>query len=247
MTTVPFNERKLTGPMARERIHSIDRLIDGIPLFAGLNDSARQHIVDGAAVLEFQPGSTIWQAGGMAECLHVILHGEVHIVRGSDGRQHVVHSEGCGAVVGDVPLFDGGTYPATALAFTRVSTVRIPKDSLFAAMGFDPLLSWTLLHGLASRVRILVDALSLATLRTVRSRVARHLLARACAGGDRRRIVTLGCTHAILAERLGTVRETVSREMARLRRDGVLRSAGRGGYEILNFEALERLAADVPR
>jgi CRP-like cAMP-binding protein len=55
-------------------------------------------------------------------------------------------------------------------------------------------------------------------------------------------VVHLGLTQGELAEELGTVREIVVRGLGALRRQGVIRSLGRGQIEILAREQLRRAA-----
>ena len=47
----------------------------------------------------------------------VLLQGRVRAVRVRDGRETVLHRSGPGATLGEVPLFDGGDYPATSYNF----------------------------------------------------------------------------------------------------------------------------------
>ena len=54
--------------------------------------------------------------------------------------------------------------------------------------------------------------------------------------------ITLGATQAEVAEELGTVREVVVRSLRELREEGVLTSAGRGGYRVLDLQALQERA-----
>jgi hypothetical protein len=51
-------------------------------------------------------------------------------------------------------------------------------------------------------------------------------------------------TQGELAEELGTVREVVVRGLQRMRREGVLRAAGSGRFEILDREAMGRIAEE---
>lgn len=214
--------------------------ITGIGPFARLSSEARDIIRRGSTTREYGADQALWIAGSVPDGIYVILEGSVRIVRGAGGRQHVVHAEEAGAVIGEVPLFDGGPYPATALARSRTSCLFVPREVLVQAIAADPSLAWTLLRGLSQRIRVLVEGLSSATLRTVRARLAGHLLERS--GPEARPVVTLGGSHADIAERLGTVREVVSRELSTLRRGGIVRTAGRRGYEILDRATLEDIA-----
>ncbi len=220
---------------------AVEQIVDRLDTFTGLNVSARARIVRNAVLRWCDAGETLWLTGDTPRGLYVIVEGSIRIIRGIGGRQHVVHAEGPGATIGEVPLFDGGTYPATAVAAERTRCLFVPRDALLAAMGADPRLAWELLSQLGRRVRALVDQLYRTTLWTVRSRLAARLMARSVdAGGSH--TITLGSPQSALAEELGTVREVLARELATLRRHGVIRSVGKGKLEILKPEALTRLA-----
>ncbi len=220
---------------------ALEQIVNRLEPFTSLNVSARARIARNAVLRRFDAGETLWLTGDTPRGFYVIVEGCVRIVRGTGGRQHVVHAEGSGATIGEVPLFDGGTYPATAVAAEPTHCLFVPRDTLLAAMGADPQLAWELLSRLGRRVRGLVDQLYRTTLWTVRSRLAAYLMARSADTGGSRTI-TLGSPQTTLAEELGTVREVLARELATLRGHGVIRTVGRGKLEILKPEALSRLA-----
>ncbi|HEV2147617.1 MAG TPA: helix-turn-helix domain-containing protein [Longimicrobiaceae bacterium] len=97
-------------------------------------------------------------------------------------------------------------------------------------------MAFALLARLAGRVRGLVERLDGVAARSVESRLAAYLLVRhrEAEGGP----FTLGATQAEVAEELGTVREVVVRGLGALGRRGVLRSAGRGRWEVADEGAL---------
>lgn len=234
------------GFSRRDGSHSadIEQALNRLDLFSTLNAGARELILRHGITRSHGANEVLWLAGDTAQGLHIILDGSVRIMRGGAGRQHVVHAERAGATIGEVPLFDEGQYPATAITVTPTRCLFLPRDVLQAAMAADPGLAWALLARLGRRVRVLVDRLHSATLLTVRSRLAGHLLENARTSDTPRRFATLGGTQTEVAEQLGTVREVVARELARLRRKGLIAAAGRGRYEILDVAALERLLAD---
>ena len=170
----------------------------------------------------------------------VVLTGSVRIYRSdADGRRHLVHREGAGVVLGEVPLFDAGPYPASAETEAAVTALLVTPVALDAAIAADPQLAHGLLEGLARRVRILVDRLAALNTLDVRGRLARHILERTNAADDGP--FTLKSTQARQAEDLGTVREVVVRHLGFLRRHGILRREGRGRYRVANRAALEAL------
>jgi CRP-like cAMP-binding protein len=51
------------------------------------------------------------------------------------GRAHVVHEEGPGGTLGEVPLFDGGGYPATAIAQAATRCAVYTPQGLAESLG----------------------------------------------------------------------------------------------------------------
>ncbi|MGE0352497.1 MAG: Crp/Fnr family transcriptional regulator [Gemmatimonadales bacterium] len=211
-------------------------------LFAGLSAEARRELAARGIKRRFGAGEALFRAGDMARGLFVIVEGEVRVVRGADGRQHVVHVEGPGGTLGEVPLLDGGGYPATAIA-TRPTRCQIfSREALEAAIRVDPGTAFVLLQALSARVRLLVDRLDRLATRSVGSRLARLLLRRHAdaQGGS----FTLGTTQHAVAEELGTVREVVVRALRALRQAGVVSSAGRGRLRVSDLESLREIAGE---
>lgn len=218
-----------------------ESVLDELSLFRDLNPAARREVAAGSVLLRKGVGEVLWRAGEPARGLVILLSGRVRIVRvGRAGRRQVIHREGPGATLGEVPLLDGGGYPATAEVEEPCCAVLLTPEGLEAALAADPRFARMLLAGLARRVRHLVDRLQALTMLDVRSRLARHLLDRAdAAAGD---VFSLGLSQAALADELGTVREVVVRNLKGLRQRGALLHDGRGRYRLGNRSVLEALA-----
>jgi len=208
-------------------------------MLANLNEAARRILEQHGSIRTFAAGEVLWTAGGQPQALLIVLEGTVRVVRARNGRQHVVHVERAGGTLGDVALFAETPYPATAIAATRARCMVIPPDVLYAAIAADPNLARVLLKRLAHRVQGLIGRLDRITHQNITSRVADHLLRRAA---DATASFTLGVTQQELAEELGTVRELVARSLAELRERGVIASAGRGRYQLLDGGLLRTLA-----
>ena len=218
-------------------------LLANSPFFAELSPEALATLAARAVQRKFADGEVLFTAGSQSRGLFVILEGRVRVLRGSpSGRQRVVHVEGVGGTLGEVPLFEGAGagYPATAVAATATRCAVIGRDALAAAMRDHPEVAWLLLRRLAARVRTLVEQLDRLAARDVGARLAEFLLSRVQALPDG--AVTLGASQADIAEELGTVREVLVRELRNLRTSGLIRSAGRGRYVIVDRSALEERA-----
>jgi CRP/FNR family transcriptional regulator len=210
-------------------------------LFSGISAAGRRELEARGVVRRFKAGEVLFSLGTPARGLFVIVEGRVRVTRGRHGRPHVVHEEGPGGTLGEVPLFDGGGYPATAVAREATRCVVYTPEVIAAAMAADPKVGWAIARALARRVRALVERLDRFAARDITSRLAAVLVERQRSGrGD----LTLGQTHQQLAEELGTVREVVVRSLRELRRRGAIASAGRGRYRVTDSRLLAAIAEE---
>ena len=212
--------------------------LDALPLFAGLSGATRRRMIDGAVERRYAAGATLFRAGTEAPGLYVILSGRVRVIRSREGRQHVVHTEGPGGTLAELPFFEEGVLPATAVATEPTRCLILNREALRAIMRDDSAVAWLLLRRLSARIRELVERLDRASTQGIPARLAAFLLTRS----DHAEPFTLGMTQAELAEELGTVREVIVRALAQLRDLGVVASAGRGRYVVRDLAALTKLA-----
>ena len=201
-------------------------------LFADLPDSVVVALAARALDVSFDTDAVIFIAGSAPRGWYVVLHGKVRVVRGRGARQHVIHTEIAGGTMGEVPLFSGGTHPATAIAAEPTRCALFTLPALQAAMAGSEAVSLMLLRRLALRARGLVERLDDRSSRSVQARLIEFLLGRPVVGASR--TISLGMTQQALAEELGTVREVVSRELRSLCRGGLIEAVGGGRYRFKN-------------
>jgi CRP/FNR family transcriptional regulator len=170
------------------------------------------------------------------------MSGRIRIFKSSrGGREQVLAIEGPARSVAELPVFDGGDYPASAVAVEPSETILILREDFRALCLENPELSLKLLQVVGSRLRQLVSLIEELSFTTLRSRLISWLLRRAKrAGRANGSGVTfgLGATHQEIASHIGTVRELVSRNMARLQAEGLIQVSG---HEVIipNQAALE--------
>jgi CRP/FNR family transcriptional regulator len=192
-----------------------------------------------ATPLRFKPDDTLFVAGSQPRGWWVVLDGRVRVVRGAGSRKHVVHTEGPGGTLGEVPLFARGTHPATATAAEPTVCALFDRQALESLLASNARVAQLLLERLAIRIRSLVERLDGRSVRSVGARLAEYLVARPVARGGS---ISIGMTQQALAEELGTVREVISRELRQLCDAGVIASRGGGRYAILDARQLRDIA-----
>jgi CRP/FNR family transcriptional regulator len=211
-----------------------------VPLLEGISEAACRALAARTVLRSYPAGETLFSAGQEARGMYLVTRGRVRVVKDGAGRRHVLHEEGPGGTLGEVPLFEGGGYPATATAVDDTTCLFLGRDAIAAAMGVDPELAWRFLGRLAARVRTLVERIDGLTARSVPQRLA-ALLAQRAENGGADAALTLGGTQQEVAEELGTVREVVVRAMRTLCAAGAIESLGRGRYRVRDPARLHEL------
>lgn len=195
-------------------------------LFAGLGEADLADILSLAQPLSFEPGGHIFGEGDTARGFYVVAGGTVKVYKLSPGgREQVIHHLGSGEAFGEVALFAGSTFPASAAALSAARVLFFPKEAFLAQVAARPALALNMIATLALRLRgfaALVEALAL---QDVAARVAAYLDELSRAQGALS--VTLPVTKAELAASLGMAQETLSRALRRLKEAGVVAVSGR--------------------
>ena len=90
-----------------------DRL-KGISFFQDLSPEPLALVCERMVRREVPAGSILFRKGEQARGVYVLVAGRVEIYRSTaDGREQVLHTETPIQSVAELPVFDGGTYPAS--------------------------------------------------------------------------------------------------------------------------------------
>jgi CRP/FNR family transcriptional regulator len=212
---------------------SIDKVaaLGRTALFKELDEGTLRALAARAIERRFKKDELLFVAGEEARGLFVIVEGAVRAFREStDGREQVIHVERAGATVAEVPVFDDGAFPSTVAAETDSILLFIDKRDVRQLCLEHPQIALAALKVLAGRLRRCAELVETLSLREVGQRLARLLLVEARTGGARTSeglAVTLSLTNQQIAARVGSVREVVSRALARLQQEKLIVLDGR--------------------
>ena len=203
-----------------------------LALFEGLRRRQLVRLAAIASSFQVRRGRVIFHQGEPAEGFYGIRSGRVKLYRlSSGGRQQVLHFFGAGDVFGEAAVFTGSTFPAFAQALADSRLIYIPKEPFVEALAGDPQLALNMLATISRYLRRFVGLVEELALRDVPMRLARYLLdlAGGEASADAREPleVRLPVSKTELAAHLGTVSETLSRTLGRLRDLGLVEVRGR--------------------
>ncbi len=206
------------------------RLLASVSIFQTLDDRALHQLAIRCVSREVGAGHVLFTMGEACRGLYVLASGRVRIYRvNPEGKEQVLRVELPGAAIAELPLFDGGVYPASAVATEASRLLFVPRDEFEGLIRSDPDFAMAVMRALGRRLRHLVTVTETLAFRDVAARLA-HLLAdfadQEGAKPNAPIVVRLRRTQEELAMELGTARESVSRAMKTLRTRGLVVSLG---------------------
>ncbi len=211
--------------MASERI-DIPGTLQRTALFAGLSEVEIRSLAARTVRKYFSAGELLFSEGEPCSGLHIIARGKVRIFKTSvNGREQVLGLETPGNSVAELPVFDGGPYPASVIAVEDSEIAFISRRDFHAYCMEHPEVAIKVLAVVGSRLRRLVGIIEELSFTTIRPRLISVLLKLAQSEGKQTSQgveFLLPATHQELASQLGTVRELVSRNLMRLQAEGQL-------------------------
>ncbi len=216
-------------------------------IFADLSEKELSFLAERTVPHDFTAGQIVFSEGEPCKGLYVVESGAVKIFKASaSGREQVLAIEGPGGSVAELPVFDGGAYPASAIAQSEARLLFVSKRDFQALCVEHPAVALKVLRVLGGRLRQLVGIIEELSFTTVRHRLAVLLLRLARRRGNptaRGVAFTLPGSNQDLASHIGTVRELVSRNLSRLQAEGLIKMEGK----TIVIPDVEALRAEVDR
>ena len=209
----------------------VETVLRKTPLFANLTEEEMSSLAVRVSKRHFERGALLFGEGDPCTGLFLVASGRIRIFKlSSAGREQVLAVEGPGSSFAELPVFDGGNYPAAASALEDTEVLFISRKDFQTFCREHPEVALKVIAVVGSRMRRLVGIIEDLSFTTVRHRLIALLLRLAQASGTASKEgvhVELTTTHQDLAAELGTVRELVSRNLSRLQAEGFLEVDGR--------------------
>jgi CRP/FNR family transcriptional regulator len=206
-------------------------LLKSVLIFSGLSELEFAFLAARVVPRTFGAGEMIFGEGEPCVGLYVVETGNVRIFKSSaGGREQVLSIDGPGGSIAELPVFDGGAYPASAQAITSSTLLFFSKKDFHSLCLQHPEVALKVLRVVGARLRRLVGIIEELSFTTVRHRLVAMLVRLAKSDGARQGsgvTLTLPANNNELAAQIGTVRELVSRNLSRLQAEGLIEMDGR--------------------
>lgn len=196
-----------------------------------------------ATAVDLAPGDPLFDEAEPAEHLFNVTAGTIKVYKLlADGRRQVTGFLSAGDFLG---LAHETTYAYSAEAVTPASLCRFPRRKLENLLQRYPKLESRLLGMAGHELAAAQEQMVLLGRKTAKEKIGSFLLAleRQAAGrGQPAGPVSVPMSRADIGDYLGLTTETVSRTFTQLKSSGVIRLLQGGRVELLDRDALARLA-----
>jgi CRP/FNR family transcriptional regulator, dissimilatory nitrate respiration regulator len=213
--------------------------LQGVPLFSALSKSELQELLRICLTRDYPAGSYVIQQEEIAESFYVILRGKVKIYNiSSQGDEQILHMYGPSQVFAEAAMLAGIKIPARVATLTDTTLLVVRRKALKELLAKNPELALTMMAGMAAKLREFNQLISQLSLQDVPARVASEILQQANRIG--KDTFKLAQSKQQLAAQIGTVPETLSRALKKLKDAGAIDVQG-PTITILDKSALEDL------
>lgn len=213
--------------------------MDNIRLFAGLPPSAKRELLARARHTAHASGDIIVHEGDPIESIIVVRTGRIKTYRStSDGEQHVLDVLHDGQALWHGLFLDNRTYGYSVSCLTPVRLCLIHRADVEQMLANHPDVAMGLIRMVCTELDRAEERIMMLSIRDPRRRLAEYLLARdrSCTGPE------IHLKLDDIASSVGLRPETVSRNIARFDREGLVRRMGRGRLLVLDREGLARVS-----
>src|SRR5580765_6057533 len=198
-------------------------------LFAGLSVQDLEKIAAVTVPKSLEKDDYLFRERDPAHGFYAVQSGAVSVHRvNAAGKEQIIHIFRPGETFAEAALATEQGYPADARAVESSQVLLIQKDGFLDLLRRQPELALRMLASMSSHLRVLVTQLEDLALKDVETRLANWLVKR-CPNPKSSQpvMIEIPTTKRVLAAELGTVSETLSRTLAKLREQKLLSVAGK--------------------
>lgn len=215
-------------------------------LWEGLSPAEREQAARVCPERRFRKGTTIFAPGDPPDALYILTSGLVTLSHLSEsGQESILRVFGPGDVFGEL-LLTVTVRPFLTTALTDCVVTVIPAKTFLHLLSVIPRIGLNFISILSRHLTEMALDRGESSHKWSLQRLALTLLKLAAAHGVKEKAgtaIALPLTHQILADTIGTSRETVTRDLGRLKRRGIVSQRGR--TFLIQPARLKALAPDL--
>jgi len=195
----------------------------------------------------FEKEEFILTEGDFPNWLCIVKEGNIKMVKHSpSGRDMIMAVMSAGDVIGEVAVFDGGPYPATAQGMGNGVILKISRRDFISLLKKYPSVALEIIGDLGRKLRGAMNVARELRGERVEGRIAMVLLKLAKKLGtpvDGGVTLSIPFTRQAIADMVGSTIETTIRVISRFKKEGIVRDSK--GKMTLDVKRLESILKEI--
>lgn len=220
---------------------SIKETLRKFNIFKTLSDEELESIIDISSVRSYSTKTMVFMQDEALDRVFFIQTGKVKIYRTDvNGNEQIVSILEKGEMFPHVGFFRKGNFPAHAEVIEKASLIVVPIDEFEGILLQSPEMCIKLFNVLGEKIVDLQNRLEEQILHNTYEQIVMLLLRLCKTNGvkeDNHYRFTTQFTNREFANMIGTSRETVSRTLTQLKKDGFI-SVDSAGYYLIDYDKL---------
>jgi len=225
------------------REFNIKEYLPHVFLFNSLSDEDLSEIAKVCSIIRPKKNTLVFNQDCLADYFYVVVIGKISIFRvNKHGEEQVIHIHTDNEVVAEAAIFDRMKYPASCKTIKDSTLVKIPRIALINLIMKRPETSLKIMSAYAMRLREFVSKVEYLSIVDVKQRILRYFIKNKTIFQGKF-IVELHMTKKEFSQILGTVPETLSRNLGKLKKDKIIKET-KNHFEIISMEKINNLIGD---
>ncbi len=220
-------------------------ILQDLPLFSELTVDELRKLTSLSSIKNYKKEEYVFHEGDEFKGIFIVLKGLIKIFKISpQGKEYILHLLTKPHIFGDVPLFTGGDCPASVQVIEDATLLFIPKNEFLLLLENNPKLSIKIMTGFAKRLKSITVKAEDLSLKEVINRLADYILKGINNNGSYNLpepYFKIPLSNPTLAAYLGTIPETISRAIKKLKDIKIIRVHGRTVF-VKDFNSFKKLA-----
>ncbi len=198
-------------------------------LFSGLPAADLESIAGITLVKPLDKEEFLFHEGDVSQGFYIVQRGAISVHRvNAAGKEQVIHVFRVGESFAEAAVAMDAGYPADAKAVEPSQVLLVRKGEFLNLLQRRPELGLRMLISMSQHLRTLITQIEDLTMKDVETRLANWLIKRCPDRQSPNPVnIELTITKRVLAAELGTVSETFSRSLAKLREQKLLEVKGK--------------------
>jgi CRP-like cAMP-binding protein len=204
---------------------AVDEQLLRSPIFDSLSDEDLQDIQNYVETIHLDGDEILFEKGETGEVIYTILEGliKISLPDASSGREKTIALLSEGEILGEMATLGNQDRSAQARAIRESDLIKIAEDDFRTLLNKFPDIGMNVIRILSRRLLMSDEEIQTVTFQTIPGRLAAQLLKLADQFGvetDDGTKIDIKLTHRLLADLVGTNRETITRYLNNFEEEG---------------------------